>query len=435
VEKVQLREFVVCGPFSHGSLARDGFDPLLVEWLDPSQPLSEGVEVTGRRCFRAAAGAGGVLDFAALFGEGFKPFWRLKHGLAYAYAEAEVEEGRYVLLAGSEDGLAVYVNGRCALLQPIAQRFAPDFYAVPLRLSGRARLLFKVSRLAGGWRLGARLVRVEAPFYAHAARVVKPDLVRGRGERVYVSLPLVALEDIASATVRAGGGWRSSWVEVKRLRTGEEVPIALAVEPVQPPSGDEAALDLIVEAGGFREEVELKLRVVGEGEHRVETYLSRVDGSVHSYGLKPPKAAGPRGRYGLLISLHGFKGHPYFSELHGDKDWLFVVGPSARDGEVPYREVGCARGEVPRPRRGGRQGRQGRARVDRRRARLPEPPEPEALRCDRRRRERGSRGSGAQDTLHVRPRLHGLRPALARQSVGGGPRVRLLRRKVGVKPN
>ena len=341
MEEVQLREFVVCGPFPHGSLARDGFDPLLVEWLDPSQLLSEGAEVAGRRCFRAAAGAGGVLDFAALFGEGFKPFWRLEHGLAYAYAEAEVEEGRYVLLAGSEDGLAVYVNGRCALLQPIARRFAPDFYAVPLRLSGRARLLFKVSRLAGRWRLGARLVRVEAPFCVHAARVVKPDLVRGRRERVYVSLPLVALEDIASVTVRAGSGWRSSRVEVKRLRAGEEVPIALAVEPVQPPSGDEAALDLTVEAGGFREEVELKLRVVGEGEHRVETYLSRVDGSVHSYGLKPPKAAEPRGKYGLLISLHGFKGHPYFSELYGDKDWLFVVGPSARDGEVPYREVGC----------------------------------------------------------------------------------------------
>ena len=125
------------------------------------------------------------------------------------------------------------------------------------------------------------------------------------------------------------------------MRAGEEVPVALSVEPAQPPRGDEAVLDLVVEGGGHKEVVELKLRVRGEGEHRGETYLSRVDGSMHSYGLKPPKAVEPGKRYGLLISLHGFKDHHYFSELYGDKDWLFVVGPSARDGEVPYREVGC----------------------------------------------------------------------------------------------
>lgn len=230
MEEIPLREFVVCGPFLHGTLTRDGFDPLLTEWLDPSEPLSEGVEVAGRRCFRAGTDASGVLDFASIFGESFKPFWKLEHGLAYAYAEVEVESGPYVLLAGSEDGLAVYVNGRRALLQPVARRFAPDFYAVPLHLeSGRARLLFKVSRFAGAWKLQAKLALVEAPFYVHTARAVKPDLVRGRREKVYVSLPVIALEDLASVTVRAGEGWSSGKVEVKRLRAGEEVPVALPV--------------------------------------------------------------------------------------------------------------------------------------------------------------------------------------------------------------
>jgi len=148
MEEILLREFVVCGPFPPGTITKNGFDPLLAEWLDPSKPLSEGVDIAGRRCFRAGTDASGVLNFASIFGESFKPFWRLEHGMAYAYAEAE--GGSYVLLAGSEDGLAVYVNGRRTLLQPVARRFAPDFYAVPLHLgSGRARLLFKVSRLGG----------------------------------------------------------------------------------------------------------------------------------------------------------------------------------------------------------------------------------------------------------------------------------------------
>ncbi len=184
MEERPIGEYVVCGPFPHGSLLEEGFDPLFVDWIGEPARLEEGLEVAGRRCVRVRAGERGLVDFERVFGEGFKPFWRLEHGLAYAYAELDVEGGSYVLLAGSEDGLAVYANGRRVLMQPVARRFREDFYAVPLRLAeGRLQLLFKVSRLAGRWLLGARLVRAEGPFFIHGARIVKPDLVRGRARR------------------------------------------------------------------------------------------------------------------------------------------------------------------------------------------------------------------------------------------------------------
>lgn len=340
MEEVLLRDYVVCGPFPHGALLGGGSDPLFVEWLRGDEALRDGGEAGGRKCVRVAADERGLLDFTKVFGEDFKPFWRLDHGLAYAYSEVEVEGGTYVLLTGSEDGMVIYVDGIRVFTQPVARRFVEDFYAIPLHLEGGStRFLFKVSRYAGNWLLRARLVRTDAPFIIHTAKVIKPNLVRGRRERVYLSIPILALRDLNEVVVSCCEGWFGSRT-VRGLREGEEVPVALPAEPSSAPQGDEETLTVRVEGDGCSQELKLKLKVVGEDEHRVETYLSQVDGSVHTYGLKPPRGYREEGKYALLVSLHGFKGYPYFSEQYGDKDWLFVAGPAARDGEVPYREVG-----------------------------------------------------------------------------------------------
>ena len=127
------------------------------------------------------------------------------------------------------------------------------------------------------------------------------------------------------------------------LREGEEIPIPLYITSKKPidSHGDHIYIDLNFYVDGEKiDSLRLELKVVDLEAHRVESYRSSSDGSVHLYGLKPPKGYSKDRAYPLIISLHGFKGHPFFSELYGEKDWCFIVSPTARDGEVPYREIG-----------------------------------------------------------------------------------------------
>ncbi|MGC9010196.1 MAG: prolyl oligopeptidase family serine peptidase [Sulfolobales archaeon] len=349
-EEIVLKKYIVCGPFPYASLISDGYESFFIDYLseiggEERAVLRPGMRIRDASCFEVSADESGVVDFVKIFGEEFRDFWRLNYGVAYAYTEIEADEGNYILLIGSEDYVSVFTDEGNIFTSYVARSFRPDFYAVSLRLKrGVNRILFKSGRLAGRWLLSAKLIRYDKPLYIHRARILKPDVVRGSKANFYLSVPVLALSSIKRVVIECVEDeiWRKCFSEIRDLVAGAEYPVPIHVSSKRVIDGsEEIKLKINVYADDlYIDSLEIPIRVVNEYEHRIESYRSVADGSVHLYGLKPPKKPCLDRRCGAVISLHGFKGHPYFSELYGDKEDLYIISPTARDGEVNYREIG-----------------------------------------------------------------------------------------------
>ena len=348
---ILINRYIVCGPFPRATYIQDGYESFFIDYArdrggEASLKISSGDEISGRKCVEVNTDPSGVLDLVKIFGEEFREFWRLSNGVAYAYAEVEAEEGDYVLLIGSEDYVAVYVNGEKVFESLVARRFSEDFYAVPIKLvSGVNRFLFKIGRLAGRWLLRTRLIKYSKPVYVHVKRILVPNITRGFKGSFYVSIPVLSIKRINTLRIECEESklWNRCVSEIRDLLPGEIVPIPLRVSLREVVNLDQEEIllrTLVYSDNELVDSVEIPVKIVDEHSHRIESYISSSDNSVHLYGLRPPKKECPEEGCGLVISLHGFKGHPYFSELYGDKEDLFVAGPSARDGEVNYREIG-----------------------------------------------------------------------------------------------
>lgn len=105
----------------------------------------------------AVADRRGCVDLGRCFGE-------LERVNAYARCEiTSAEACPAVLVCGSDDGLALWLNGVEVHRDEQARPFRPEDDEVPVRLRpGVNRLLVKCSNLSGGWGFGIRLRLLEA---------------------------------------------------------------------------------------------------------------------------------------------------------------------------------------------------------------------------------------------------------------------------------
>lgn len=80
---------------------------------------------------------------------------------AYAYAEIEVpERTQATLLMGSDDGIAVWLNGYKTFENKIDRGYAPDSDQKPIRLeAGKNRILVRISQGGAGWAFGLRITQ------------------------------------------------------------------------------------------------------------------------------------------------------------------------------------------------------------------------------------------------------------------------------------
>lgn len=66
-------------------------------------------------------------------------------------------------------------------------------------------------------------------------------------------------------------------------------------------------------------------------QHRIETFISRIDSSCQYYALLPPKDYDPSKRYGLVLALHGAGVRAErLIRCYQPKDWCFIVAPTNR---------------------------------------------------------------------------------------------------------
>ncbi|RME91019.1 MAG: hypothetical protein D6766_12450 [Verrucomicrobia bacterium] len=138
-----LRRWQVAGPFR-----REGVEGALALFNVPFPPESGRGPVAWRDAPEAD-----VLDLAGLFPGAVH---------CVAYLRTEIVAPRDLdgfLLAGSDDGLRVWLDGREVLASNVDRGLVPDQDIAPVRLSaGVHRLLVKVTQGGGGWAVCLRLV-------------------------------------------------------------------------------------------------------------------------------------------------------------------------------------------------------------------------------------------------------------------------------------
>jgi esterase/lipase len=343
-----VRDWVICGPFPHGVLLSDGFESFYIDYLESlggesKAVLRPGLKIGEAQCVEYRADERGFVDLVKVYGEVFERFWRLRYGVAYAYTELEVEEsGTYVFLVGSEDYVTIYVNGEHVFTSHIAKRYLDSYYAVPVELvKGGNRVLLKIGRLAGRWGFSLKVDSAVAPIYVNSARNILPEPPRGSRVAEWIGIHVLALKDVVfKVRCIEDDMWYSCESETITLKRGERTQIPLFImskKPLETPT----KLQLVFDVEGYgRVQHELTITPSTSELHRVHTYRSRYDGSVHRYGVKVPVKYDPNRDYPAVIILHGFKGIPMYTQVFGDKDWCISIAPTARDGEVNYREIG-----------------------------------------------------------------------------------------------
>ncbi len=147
-----LHEWLLCGPFPFAQQdGRLAFDPIRGE---AAAIPAEGRLAGGERWRTCRAGE--VLDFLAV--EAACAIH--ENGVVYAHVFVRARAERKLTLAvGSDDGVAIWVNGARVAFNDVYRGVTKDQDKVPVTLvAGWNRVLFKVSQGVGGWGLAARFL-------------------------------------------------------------------------------------------------------------------------------------------------------------------------------------------------------------------------------------------------------------------------------------
>lgn len=222
----------------------------------------------------------------------------------YAYAEFDSPAAGVMLLEAA-GAAAVCLNGEWLPGDP----YATGWFRPPAEVAaGKNWLLVHLANP----RSKPRLVRPAASVALLASQATLPDLLLGDKITLVGSVPLVNASNESLSDLSLSVGWEGEKPTKQRLRSIDArlvtpltfklpaVPEGLAV-------GKEVKLRLSVvntdPAADVLASVECKVRVVGPADHRTETFVSAIDGSVQPYSVLP--ATDNEGKAdGLLVSLH-----------------------------------------------------------------------------------------------------------------------------------
>lgn len=359
-----ISDWLVCGPFPF----ERGLQQFLTDYLTehggeanirPKEGMSHDVKGLGKVAWKRYHAPNGILDFVTLIakqvGEERPKFWQLRYGLAYAYAEITSERAQpALLLLGSEDWLAVWLNGELVHESFVYRHCVPDKDAVLVNLrKGVNRLLVKVARIAGGWGVSAKIVMpVERKIFVKTERYnpCPPDgnmfvsEIR-EGETVpvwgYVTVVNMSGQTLpfVSVRVRENEWFAETSEQIGELASGESSQLPFLIAPKRPFKPDEKPrLHLVVRTAGEQQEFDLPVTVRRRDEPFFTTHRSRIDGSVQPMTLLVPPDYNPHRSYPLVVALHGSKGC-LIGHAFSVKPEFIIVAPHGR-GQTGYRDFG-----------------------------------------------------------------------------------------------
>ncbi len=359
-----ITDWLMCGPFPfERQLPQFFFDHLTEQGgerrIRPREGMEHTVKGLGKVVWQRHPATDGFLDFVALLakpiGEERPRYWQLRYGLAYAYTEIQTEKPqRALLLIGSEDWCAFWLNGESVHESFVYRHLVPDKDAVLVNLrKGVNRLLVKVARIAGGWGLSVKIVLpVTRKLFVKTERygscppdgnAFLPEIREGETMPVFGYITVVNASAEALPFVRArvrDNGWFAETTEqIGALATGESSQLPFLIAPKRPLRSDEKPrLALVVETAGERQEFDLPITVRRRDEPFFTTHLSSLDGSIQPMTLLVPPDYDPQRAYPLVVALHGAKGCLIGHAFSVKQDFI-VVAPHGR-GQTGYRDFG-----------------------------------------------------------------------------------------------
>ncbi len=145
-----LTDWHVAGPFAEATAGDLGTAPFSTDPVDLEAVRTGkgGAEIRWRE--HVTGDPDGIVDFAAEIGG--------EHAAAYATAEFTVRGGPGRLKVGSDDGVAIWLNGVLVHDRFVWRGVAPDQDVIDVRFAdGVNRLTAKVSNGGGGWALCVRV--------------------------------------------------------------------------------------------------------------------------------------------------------------------------------------------------------------------------------------------------------------------------------------
>lgn len=250
-------------------------------------------------------------------------------GFAFASVQSESEKTMMLEAAGHS---YVYVNGELRGGDP----YSYGFYRVPVRLKkGGNSFLFNVGRGS----LRARLVDLGSDRLVLEDRdCTLPDVILGENEELWGSVA------ISNPTTRE----MSDAVVYAQMSGGDDV--ATPVGPVpplttlkyafrfKPPAYKTAGktpislrIVQLIDRQPSDSRVSLQVDVKPISELHKRTFLSKVDGSVQYYAVRPPFEANLDTADALVLSVHGAGVEATGqAAAYGAKSWAWVVAPTNR---------------------------------------------------------------------------------------------------------
>lgn len=337
-DSVQIREWLVCGPFSVGT--REGItgvveDPLTFRPAEGDTFRSGLVQGGITTCRKVRVDSLGWLntDYQNVRWDSLQNYYG-NVGVScagFAYAEFDCPRACRALAVAPKLGGFV-LNGRSFL----GDVYGNGWFQVPVQLdSGQNRVLLRISGY-GDEQVRFLLVPPTVPFKVVAEDITAPDLVADSNLAGWLGIPVLnttpdRLDTVRLTVTMPSGDTAGKALILKVPGFGaQKAPVRISI-PARP--YDTAGLALTVNAmcGGDSCSVTTHLRIRRPDQSRKVTFISGGDSSCQYYSVLYPKDFDPARRYALILSLHGAgveaSGQ---ADAYKPKDWAFVVAATNR---------------------------------------------------------------------------------------------------------
>lgn len=254
-----------------------------------------------------------------------------------AYSEIEMPFSCRALISAQSVG-GFQINGR----DYMGDAYGHNLWLTPVVLNeGVNRITVGIS----GW-VGKRTITFKVlpipnePVGLIEEDLLVPDVLQGEPLDAWAGIPLVNYSNEwqrgYSITIGGVDGIAKSTAIVPDIQ-----PLGVLKVPVQVRSDaqflgkqfneSEIALPLKISAGDFIKEHQVKLRVREAGETYRCTFISKIDGGVQKFSVRPPLNYDESKSYSLILSLHG-AGVDSDGQVgaYASYDWTFIVAPTNR---------------------------------------------------------------------------------------------------------
>jgi len=244
----------------------------------------------------------------------------LKDGWAYATVNIK-GPSRAILRAKGH--MIAYVNG----VPRVSNIYKYDYVMIPIVLEkGDNHFLFRCKRFG---MVQAYLEPTGSDVIINMEDATLPEAVEGQANSFDAGIVVLNTTTDFIDLSKAQGKVSDDSVKLPDWRLP---PLGIAKVPVKLPARNATGKELVYKLEGKRfEPVEIKIPIVGPQEFRKVTFISKVDGSVQYYALRPPIQPNNGGPFAMMMYLHGAwdEASGYRNVYYG-KPWCAITSPTNR---------------------------------------------------------------------------------------------------------